>query len=75
MDASHSGLHPLFHFWLEYIFLLAVIHLFDITHLPKSFNHSEKPCKRINYGPKVQRSRNTSAAGTSYKWQDGVYTY
>ena len=51
--------------------IAAVIHLFHIPYL--SFNQSEKPCKMINYGPKVQRLRNTS--GTFYKRQDGVYTY
>ena len=60
-------------FWAKIYFVLVVIHLFDITYLPKSFNHNEKPCKMINYGPKVQRLRNTS--GTFYKRHDGVYTY
>ena len=60
-------------FWAQIYIFLAVIHLFDIAYLPKSFNHSEKLCKMINYGPKVQRLRNT--AGTFYKRHDGVYTY
>ena len=73
MDASHFGLHPLFHFGRKYIFFLAVIHLFDITYLSKCSNYSENPCKIITNRPKVERLGNTS--GTNYKCQDGIYTY
>ena len=41
-----SGLNPLFHFGLKYIYL-AVIHLFVITYLSKSLNLSEKSSKII----------------------------
>ena len=69
---SHGATSPI-SFWAQIYILLAVIHLFDITYLPKSFNHSEKPCKMINYGPRAQRLRNT--AGTFYNRHDGVYRY
>ena len=35
-------------------FFLAVIHLFDITYLSKSFNLSEKSCKMIAERPRIQ---------------------
>ena len=63
----------LIHFGLKFKKIVAVIHLFHITYLSMCFNQSEKSCKMINYGPKVQRLRNIS--GTFYKCQDGVYTY
>ena len=66
------GPHPLFHFGPKYFFL-AVIHRFDIAYLSKWLFHTEIPFKMINYGPRVQRLRNTS--GTFYKRQDSVYTY
>ena len=55
------------------LFFLALIHLLDGAYLSKWLNHSETPFKMINYGPRVQRLRNTS--GTFYRRQDGVDTY
>ena len=47
---------------------LAAIHMLDIAYFSKSLNHSETPFKMINYGPRIQRLRNTS--GTLYKCQE-----
>ena len=56
------GYNPYFiiSFWAKIYFFLAVIHLFGIAYLSKWLNHSETPCKMITYGPRVQRSGNTS---------------
>ena len=51
------------------IYFLAVFLMLQI--LSKCFNHSEKLCEMINYGPNVQRLGITS--GTYYKRQDGVH--
>ena len=46
---------PPISFWAQIYFFLAIIHLFDITYLSKSFNLSEKWCKMIDKRPNVQR--------------------
>ena len=64
---SLGATHPI-SLWAKTNIFLAVIHLFDIAYLSKWLFHSETPFKMINYGPRVQRLRNTS--GTFYKRQD-----
>ena len=58
MDASHSRLHPLFH-WAQVYCFLTVIHVFDITYSSKYSNHSKNLCKMINNRPKVERLAQT----------------
>ena len=53
------GARPSISFCAQIYFVVAVIFLFDITYLSKSFNHSKNVCKMIKFRHSVQRTRTT----------------
>ena len=60
------GARPSISFCAQIYFVVAVIFLYDITYLSKSFNHSKNVCKMIKFRHSVQRT------GTTYR---GCQTY